>query len=65
MGVAKSMGVPEPFLKSPFFDCGIFFFKLPESENGGLEPPLSLKPPFNGFFFKFLPHRLQLGALTF
>ena len=28
-----------------------FLTKIPESENGGWEPPLSLKPPFKGNFF--------------
>ena len=28
--------------------------KKTESENGGLEPPLSLKPPFKGKFFIYI-----------
>ena len=34
------MGVPNPSEKPSFSDSGIFSKKIPESENGGLEPPI-------------------------
>ena len=47
-GGFKINGDSEPFLNHEFPTLGFFNSKIPESENGGLEPTVSLKPQFNG-----------------
>ena len=58
MGVSKSGS--KSFFNHHFLTLRFFLNKLPESENGGLEPSLSLKPPFKGFF-----HSITNGGKVF
>ena len=60
-GGFKINGGSKPFLNHHFLTLS-FFKKIPESENGGLEPPLSLKPPFKGKFFSCIADFSEAGA---
>ena len=46
-------GGSKPFLNYHFLTLGFFLKKSQSQKMVGLEPPLSLKPPFKGKFFIF------------